>query len=95
MTILHYACKMHNWHHHSFHCVVKASIFALYRQASPMTSCVEEVSTDPLESLKAVSHWKRLHSQNSTTCSGLLKTALSNVLLPKLFNVVNNIVQDC
>ena len=60
MTILHYACKMHNLHHHTFHCIVKASIFVLYRQASPLTSGVEEVSTDPLESLKAVSHWKRL-----------------------------------
>ena len=29
------------------------------------------------------------------TCSGLLKTALNNVLLPTLFNVVNNVVQHC
>ena len=36
-----------------------------------------------------------LHSKNRTTCSGLLKTALNNVLLPTLFNVVNNIVQPC
>ena len=35
------------------------------------------------------------HSLNRTTCSGLLKTALNNVLLPTLFNVVNNIVQHC
>ena len=35
------------------------------------------------------------HSKNRTTCSGLLKTALNNVLLPTLFNVVNNIVQHC
>ena len=57
---------MDNLHHHTFHCVVKASIFVLYRQASPMTSCLEEVSSDPLESLKAVSHWAKLHSQNRT-----------------------------
>ena len=37
----------------------------------------------------------RLHSQNCTTCSGLLKTALNNVLLPTLFNVVNKIAQHC
>ena len=36
-----------------------------------------------------------VHSKNRTTCSGLLKTALNNVLLPTLFNVVNNIVQHC
>ena len=30
-----------------------------------------------------------------TTCSGLKKTALNNVLLPTLFKVVNNIVQHC
>ena len=34
----------------------------------------------------------RLHSQNRTTCSGLLKTALNNVLLPTLFNVVYNVI---
>ena len=27
--------------------------------------------------------------------SGLMKTALNNVVLPTLFNVVNNIVQHC
>ena len=36
-----------------------------------------------------------IHSQNRRTCSGLLKAGLNNVLLPKLFNVVNNIVQHC
>ena len=40
-----------------------------------------------------IPHW--IHSQNRTTCSGLLKTTLNNVLLPTLFNVVNNIVQHC
>ena len=34
-----------------------------------------------------------LHSQKRTTCSGLMKTALSNVLLPTLFNVVNSTEQ--
>ena len=29
--------------------------------------------------------------ENRTTCSGLLKTGLNNVLLPILFNVVNNL----
>ena len=33
------------------------------------------------------------HSKKRTTCSGLMKTALNNVVLPTLFNVVNNIVQ--
>ena len=36
-----------------------------------------------------------IHSKNCTTCSGLLKTALNNVLLPTLLNVVNNVVQNC
>ena len=36
-----------------------------------------------------------LHSKKRTTCSGLMKTSLSNVLLPTLFKVVNNIVQHC
>ena len=36
------------------------------------------------------------HSQpKRSACSGLMKTALNNVLLPTLFNVVNNIVQYC
>ena len=34
-----------------------------------------------------------LHSKKRTTCSGLMKTALKNVVLPTLFNVVNNIEQ--
>ena len=34
-----------------------------------------------------------IHSKKRTTCSGLMKTALNNVLLPTLFKVVNNIVQ--
>ena len=34
-----------------------------------------------------------IHNKKCTTCSGLMKTALNNVLLPTLFNVVNNIVQ--
>ena len=37
----------------------------------------------------------RIHSKKRTTCSGLMKTALNNVLLPTLFKVVNNIVQHC
>ena len=36
----------------------------------------------------------QVHSKNRRTCSGLLKTALNNVLLPALFNVVNNIVKE-
>ena len=36
-----------------------------------------------------------LHSEKRTTCLGLMKTALNNVVLPTLFNVVNNIVQHC
>ena len=36
-----------------------------------------------------------LHSKKRTTCSGLMKTALNNVVLLTLFNVVNNIVQHC
>ena len=36
-----------------------------------------------------------LHSKKRTTCSGLMETALNNVVLPTLFNVVNNIVQHC
>ena len=36
-----------------------------------------------------------VHSKKRTTCSGLLKTALFNVVLPTLFIVVNNIVQLC
>ena len=34
-----------------------------------------------------------LHSKKA--CSGLMKTALNNVVLPTLFNVVNNVVQHC
>ena len=42
-------------------------------------------------------HGKTLHvhSKKRTTCSGLMKTALNNVLLPTLFKAVNNIVQHC
>ena len=36
-----------------------------------------------------------LHSKKRTTCSGLMKTAMNNVLLRTLFKVVNNIVQHC
>ena len=34
-----------------------------------------------------------VHSKKRTTCSGLMKTALNNVLLPTLFKVVNNTEQ--
>ena len=34
-----------------------------------------------------------VHSKKRTTCSGLVKTALNNVLLPTLFKVVNNTEQ--
>ena len=34
-----------------------------------------------------------IHSKKRTTCSGLMKTALNNVLLPTLFKVVNNTEQ--
>ena len=34
-----------------------------------------------------------MHSQKRTTCSGLMKTALNNVLLPTLLKVVNNTEQ--
>ena len=37
----------------------------------------------------------RLHGKKRTSCSGLMKTALNNVVLLTLFNVVNNIVQYC
>ena len=40
-------------------------------------------------------HRRPIHSKKRTTCSGLMKTALNNVLLPTLFKVVNNIVQHC
>ena len=37
-----------------------------------------------------------IHSKKRTTCSGLMKTGLNNVLQPTLFKVVNNIVTpDC
>ena len=35
----------------------------------------------------------QIHSKKRTTCSGLMKTALNNVLLPILFKVVNNTEQ--
>ena len=38
-------------------------------------------------------HSQSLHSKKRTTCSGLMKTALNNVLLPTLFKVVNNTEQ--
>ena len=38
---------------------------------------------------------RSVHSKKWTTCSGLMKTAMNNVLLPTLFKVVNNIVQHC
>ena len=34
-----------------------------------------------------------LHSKKRTACSGLMKTALNNVVLPTLFKVVNNTEQ--
>ena len=34
-----------------------------------------------------------VHSKKRTTCSGLMKTALNNVLLTTLFKVVNNTEQ--
>ena len=34
-----------------------------------------------------------IHSKKRTTCFGLMKTALNNVLLPTLFKVVNNTEQ--
>ena len=34
-----------------------------------------------------------VHSKKRTTCSGLMKTALNNVVLPTLFKVVNNTEQ--
>ena len=34
-----------------------------------------------------------LHFKKRTTCSGLMKTALNNVVLPTLFKVVNNTEQ--
>ena len=40
-------------------------------------------------------HAPKVHSKNEQLCSGLMKTAMNNVLLPTLFNVVNNIVQYC
>ena len=45
-----------------------------------------------------IPHVRRLnytHSKKWTTCSGQMKTALNNVLLPTLFKIVNNIVQHC
>ena len=36
-----------------------------------------------------------LYTAKRTSCSGLIKTALNNVVLPTLFNVVNSIVQYC
>lgn len=37
----------------------------------------------------------KLHSQKWTTCSGLMKTRLNNVLLPAFFYVINNNEQYC
>ena len=34
-----------------------------------------------------------IHSRKHTTCSGLMKTTLNNVVLPTLFKVVNNTEQ--
>ena len=34
-----------------------------------------------------------VHSKKRTTCSGLMKTALNNVVLPTLFKAVNNTEQ--
>ena len=34
-----------------------------------------------------------VHSKKRTTCFGLMKTALNNVVLPILFKVVNNTEQ--
>ena len=34
-----------------------------------------------------------IHSKKHTTCSGLMKTALNNVVLPTLFKVVNSTEQ--
>ena len=40
-----------------------------------------------------------MHSKKGTTCSGLMKTELNNVLLPTLFKVVriliNIVTPDC
>ena len=44
-----------------------------------------EVLTLPLSVVR-----RDLDSKKRTTCFGLIKTALNNVLLPTLFNVVSN-----
>ena len=36
---------------------------------------------------------RTVHSKKRTTCSGLMKTALNNVVLPTLFKIVNNTEQ--
>ena len=41
----------------------------------------------------ALRQHSRIHSQKQTTCSGMVKTGLNNVLLPTLFKVVNNTEQ--
>ena len=40
-----------------------------------------------------VLHASLLHSKKRTTCSGLMNTAMNNVVLPTLFKVVNNTEQ--
>ena len=40
-----------------------------------------------------INDYNHPHSKKRTTCSGQMKTALNNVLLPTLFKVVNNTEQ--
>ena len=53
------------------------------------------VCNDAEKHMTTLGEDSHLHTKKRTTCSGMMKTALHNVLLPKLFNVVNNIVQHC
>ena len=46
--------------------------------------------------LQEVVHFFLCTAKNAQpSCSGLMKTGLNNVVLPTLFNVVNNIIQHC
>ena len=64
-------------------------------QHNIVASCWEQHCNKLLTTLIKLFIFARVHSQKRTTCSGLMKTGSNNVVLPTLFNVVNNIVQHC
>ena len=59
-------------------------------------SCCDHRNFDSVNRLDTESaDWQSFTAKKRTSCSGLLKTALNNVVLSTLFNVVNDVIQYC